>query len=35
METAINNALDIDALASLYIYTDGERPLGEFPTLEI
>ena len=40
METAIDNASDVDALASLYEYTeqaDGsyKRPLGEFPTLEI
>ena len=40
METAIDNASDVDALASLYEYTkqaDGSytRPLGEFPTLEI
>jgi len=40
METAIDNANDVDALASLYEYTeqaDGSitRPLGEFPTLEI
>ena len=40
METAIDNASDVDALANLYEYTeqaDGSktRPLGEFPTLEI
>ena len=35
METAIDNAADVDALAALYVYTDGERPLGEFPVLEI
>ena len=36
METAIDNAADVDALAALYIYNeDGERPLGEFPVLEI
>ena len=34
METAIDNASDVDALASLYVYTDGERPLGEWPVLE-
>ena len=34
METAIDNAADVDALAALYVYTDGERPLGEFPKLE-
>ena len=31
METAITNASDVDALAALYIYTDGIRPLGELP----
>jgi len=43
METAINNASDVDALATLYQYVNTgteenpvmERPLGEFPTLEI
>jgi len=40
METAIDNASDVDALASLYEYTeqaDGSRtrPLGEWPILEI
>ena len=43
METAIDNASDVDALASLYAYVNTgteenpvyERPLGEFPTLEI
>jgi len=40
METAIDNAADVDALAALYEYTrqeDGShtRPLGEFPVLEI
>ncbi len=35
METAIDNASDVDALAALYVYKDGERPLGEFPILEI
>jgi len=34
METAIDNAVDVDALAALYVYTDGTRPLGEFPILE-
>ena len=39
METAIDNASDVDALASLYEYTeqaDGSftRPLGEFPRLD-
>ena len=43
METAIDNAADVDALATLYAYVNTgteenpvmERPLGEFPTLEI
>ena len=40
METIIDNASDVDALATLYNYTeqpDGThtRPLGEFPTLEV
>jgi len=38
METAIDNASDVDALAALYVYNDDDprtRPLGEFPTLEI
>ena len=35
METAIDNVSDVDALAALYVYKDGERPLGEFPILEI
>ena len=43
METAIDNASDVDALAALYQYVNTgteeipvmERPLGEFPTLEI
>ena len=43
METAIDNASDVDALATLYAYVNTgteenpvyERPLGEFPTLEI
>ena len=40
METAIDNASDVDALKALYEYTeqaDGSytRPLGKFPTLEI
>jgi len=39
METAIDNASDVDALKNLYDYTEQEdgsvtRPLGEFPTLE-
>jgi len=43
METAIDNASDVDALATLYAYVNTgteenpvmERPLGEFPRLEI
>ena len=43
METAIDNASDVDALATLYEYVNTgteenpvmERPLGEFPILEI
>jgi len=43
METAIDNAADVDALATLYAYVNTgteenpvmERPLGEFPTLEV
>ena len=42
METAIDNATDVDALATLYAYVNTgteenpviERPLGEFPILE-
>jgi len=43
METAIDNAANVDALATLYAYVNTgteenpvmERPLGEFPILEI
>ena len=40
METAIDNASDVDALKALYEYTEQEdgsvtRPLGELPTLEV
>ena len=38
METAIDNASDVDALAALYVYNDDDprtRPLGELPILEI
>ena len=43
METAIDNANDVDALATLYKYVNigteenpvMEKPLGEFPTLEV
>ena len=31
MQTQIDNASDVDALATLFTYTDGSRPLGEFP----
>ena len=39
METAIDNAADVEALKTLYTYTEQEdgsvtRPLGEFPVLE-
>jgi len=38
MQTQINNASDVDALAALFTYTttDGvtSRPLGEFPIKE-
>ena len=37
METAINNAADVDALAALYVYNDANPPvipLGELPRLE-
>jgi hypothetical protein len=32
MCTQIDNAADIDALEALYVYTDGTRPLGEWPS---
>ena len=43
METAIDNASDVDALATLYAYVNTgteenpvmERPLGEWPELEV
>ena len=38
METAIDNASDVDALENLYTYNDDNpptRPLGEFPILEV
>ena len=38
METLINNAANVDALASLYVYNDDTppvRPLGEWPVLEV
>ena len=31
METLIDNCTTVDELAALYVYTDGSRPLGEFP----
>ena len=35
MQTQIDNAADIDALAALYVYNESnERPLGEFPVKE-
>ena len=35
MQTQIDNAADVDALAALYVYNDsGVRPLGEFPIKE-
>jgi hypothetical protein len=30
---AIDAVSDVDALAALYVYTDGVRPLGEMPTV--
>ena len=35
MQTQIDNAADVDALAALYVYnSEGVRPLGEFPVKE-
>jgi len=34
MEVLIDACSTVDELAALYVYTDGSRPLGEFPTLE-
>ena len=35
MQTQIDNAANVDALAALYVYNDsGVRPLGEFPIKE-
>jgi hypothetical protein len=31
METLIDACSTVDELAALYVYTDGSRPLGEFP----
>jgi hypothetical protein len=33
MCTQIDAVSDVDALAALYVYTDGVRPLGEMPTV--
>jgi hypothetical protein len=33
MQAQIDGAADVDALAALYVYTDGVRPLGELPTV--
>ena len=35
MEVLIDACTTVDELAALYVYTDGSRPLGEFPTLDI
>ena len=35
MESKIDACSTVDELAALYVYTDGSRPLGEFPTLEV
>jgi len=35
MEVLIDACSTVDQLAALYVYTDGTRPLGEFPTLEV
>jgi hypothetical protein len=38
METLINNAANVDALAALYTYNNEDppaRPLGEWPVLEV
>ena len=34
MESKIDACTTVDELAALYVYTDGSRPLGEFPKLE-
>ena len=35
MQTQIDNAANVDALAALYVYnSEGVRPLGEFPVKE-
>ena len=33
MQAQIDGAADVDALAALYVYTDGVRPIGELPTV--
>ena len=35
MEVLIDACSTVDELAALYVYTDGTRPLGEFPSLDI
>ena len=35
MEVLLEACSTVDELAALYVYTDGTRPLGEFPTLDI
>jgi len=35
MEVLIDACSTVDELADLYVYTDGTRPLGELPTLDI
>ena len=34
MQTQIDNSSDVDTLAALFTYTDGSRPIGEFPVKE-
>ena len=34
MESKIDACSTVDELAALYVYTNGSRPLGEFPTLD-
>ncbi len=34
MESKIDACSTVDELAALYVYTDGSRPLGEFPVKE-
>jgi len=35
MEVLIDACSTVDELAALYVYTDGTRPLGEWPELEV